>query len=238
MPKLLTRDALACTELQSLVWAKRSLVTALPYMSMKEILERMELHRVSSLPVCAEEVPEDYHKGPFQGVLTLFDVLSFVAFHCFKYDEPVPSQFEQFNRLSVKVEEVVQARFHAEDNRVWIVKGKDSLTSVFEPFCKGVHRVLVEFSPGDPLGLVPDSDKKKTSYRMLTQSDVINFLLVFTGHRTSDGMIPVVFLTTDQMVSYSVFDQVRSWTCLRALSCWVWYQTSAMLSLQLPRCWQ
>ena len=159
-----TESVLKTWNLGLLVYDKRNLVHVTSTTTVEEALFLLQRENILALPVYDEQ------KETFTHILTIFDILTYVAFGSFKIDEKEPDAYEVFKSAKIPISELVFKPIHSEDAKVWVYNANDKICKVLEPMCKGVHRILVDIHNGEG----------KPQYRMLTQSDMIRFLSSYT----------------------------------------------------------
>lgn len=156
--------------LRMLVADKRGLVAVDASTTLEDALEVLARENVLSLPVWNGD------KSGFVGIISMWDVMTYVAFGTFSMENPSPDQFEVFQRTQVLVGDVVEARLHDEDKKVWEFSQDEPIESVLEPMSKGVHRVVVKTDAG---------------FALLTQTDLIRFLISYASYGQRDGDAPI-----------------------------------------------
>jgi len=152
-----------------LVYDKRNLVHISKTNTVEEALFILQRENILALPIYDEEKESYIH------ILTIFDIMTYVAFGSFKIDENEPDAYSVFKSAKIPVSELVFKPLHTEDEKVWIFNAEDNINKVLEPMSKGVHRVLVDLNNG--VG--------KPQYRMLTQTDIVRFLSSYILYESS-----------------------------------------------------
>eukprot|EP01094_Clydonella_sp_ATCC50884_P009675 TRINITY_DN1921_c0_g2_i1.p1 TRINITY_DN1921_c0_g2~~TRINITY_DN1921_c0_g2_i1.p1 ORF type:complete len:336 (-),score=161.24 TRINITY_DN1921_c0_g2_i1:150-1097(-) len=156
--------------LRMLVADKRGLVAVQEDETLEDALAVLARENVLSLPVWNSD------RSGFVGIISMWDVMTYVAFGTFSMENPTPDQFEVFQKTQVKVGDVVAARLHDESKKVWEFSQDEPIETVLEPMSKGVHRVLV---------------KKEDGYSLLTQTDLIRFLISYSSYGQRVGDAPI-----------------------------------------------
>ena len=96
----------------------------------------------------------------FVGIVTVFDIMTFISLGTYKEDDELPSEIKINQSLDKPIGEVTGV-FHAETNKTWSFEEDYPLVKILEPMSKGVHRAVVSMTDG--------------TYKMITQHDVIAF---------------------------------------------------------------
>lgn len=148
-----------------LVYDKRELVTIRSTDTVEQALALMSQHNVLSLPVVDSE-------GKCTGMLSILDLMIYVAFGCYppsdSYDANA-DQFQCFKKTQTPVGEVAGI----DEEGLWEFDASEPIKKILEPMSKGVHRILVHEQ------LEVDGKTVKRT-RLLTQTDLIRFLVSYT----------------------------------------------------------
>jgi len=176
-------------KLSYLVQGKHNLIRALSTAPLEEVLDIMKTNNISGLPIY------DISKRKYIGILNFFDILVFIAFGSFK-KEILKSEFEKEKISFPKTMAGDLLGISNSEKFIWNFESEDSLEAALEPFCKGVHRVIVnkrkkttpsqvkgskkeqieaQVERSSSVGIVgpPTSEVK---HRLLSQIDVVTFL--------------------------------------------------------------
>lgn len=149
-----------------LVYDKRELITINNNATVEQALQVMNTHNILSLPVVNPE------SGKCEGILSMLDLMLFVSFGCYRpsdsYD-PNPDQFQCFKQTQTPVGEVAGI----DKEGLWEFDASESIMKILEPMSKGVHRILVHEE-------IEEDGKKVKRTRLLTQTDLIRFLVSYT----------------------------------------------------------
>jgi 5'-AMP-activated protein kinase, regulatory gamma subunit len=159
-----------------LVYDKRDLVLVPASTTVDEALGIIQRENVLALPVASTTDP-----SKFIGILSITDIMAYVAFGSFRIDQSDSSQFQSFMSGEIPVSDLLT--MHAESSSVWTLEDTDPIERCLEPMSKGIHRIVVRQSRTHKDGSV------KVHYRMLTQSDLVRFLMSYScyGRSPSDG---------------------------------------------------
>ncbi|KNC77609.1 hypothetical protein SARC_09930 [Sphaeroforma arctica JP610] len=155
-----------------LVYNKRNLFWVTADSSVKEALTSLRDCNCLSLPVWDES------KKQFIGIVNTFDVLAYLSFHGFDYQGvPSPQELTAFELAHKKVSELIgvgeQIRSGVTLDGLNIMESDDTVADVMDPFTVGVQRVLVRYE---------GQEEVPSSYRMLSQSDMVRFLYLNEEH--------------------------------------------------------
>lgn len=154
-----------------LVYDKRDLVSVPATATVDQALQVIQRENVLALPVTSSDNPEE-----FVGMISIFDIMTYVAFGSFRVDADSTDQFTLFRSAEVPVADLLAV--HNESGRIWTLNDTEPILACLEPMSKGVHRIIVRQHDGDI-----------TRSRLLTQSDVVRFLMSYSiyGRRDADG---------------------------------------------------
>eukprot|EP00123_Amoebidium_parasiticum_P000553 comp11399_c0_seq1/m.5778 comp11399_c0_seq1/g.5778 ORF comp11399_c0_seq1/g.5778 comp11399_c0_seq1/m.5778 type:complete len:322 (-) comp11399_c0_seq1:783-1748(-) len=152
------KDFLQEHTLAELVAHKRNLVTIDAQASIEDALETLERHNVSCLPVV--------EGTEMQGMVTTLDLLAYVAFASFGYqEEPTAAELQDFKHANTLVKDLIgmgeEIKAGVKESGLFMFEDTTTVREIFDPMTIGIQRVLVQ-TQGD--------------YRMLTQSDLLHFL--------------------------------------------------------------
>jgi len=136
-----------------LVFDKRILVAVSDSTSLRVVMTIMRAQAITSVVVIAADDLKDV-----KGMVTMLDIVTYV------------SSISAKDVLERPCSEVFGIR--EETKNPWIVEYDTSLDKVIDMMSKGIHRVLVR----------GDSVDGETEYRVLSQSDMLKFLVEFSNH--------------------------------------------------------
>eukprot|EP00124_Ichthyophonus_hoferi_P001369 Ihof_evm3s69 gene=Ihof_evmTU3s69 len=153
-------DFLSQHVLAELIIHHRTLVTIDYQATVEDTLKLLRRHNISSLPMVKD--------GEIKGIVSTLDLLAYVAFAGFGYqEEPTPSELQDFKFLNTPVCELIgvgsEIKRGMRDNWLFTFGGDTTLREIFDPMTIGIQRVLVR-SDNDP------------EYKMVTQSDLLHFM--------------------------------------------------------------
>eukprot|EP00850_Spirogloea_muscicola_P004394 SM000019S04938 [mRNA] locus=s19:168584:171635:+ [translate_table: standard] len=162
-----------------------------------------------SFPRQAPQWAEEFwHLLQYIGIVDMLDVLIHLA--------EITGQEAGEEQLETPVESIIGHSM--EGLSLWAMGPSTSLYDALEPLSKGVHRMLVPFEPTSPQERTGgiELSKTATSYRMVTQTDVIRSL-VNQGGATA----PILSETVDslQLVNHSVFAVPSTMLVLDVVRC-------------------
>jgi len=127
--------------------------------SIETVLGKLCVHDLLSLPIV------DAGNGQLLGTVSILDLLVFLAwgpyFESGELDKSTATSLKNLDRPITQL-----LGLTAESRRLWIAEPTMTLTTLLEPFSKGIHRVLVPQK---------DDDGKSTA-RVLSQSDVVSYI--------------------------------------------------------------
>jgi CBS domain-containing protein len=150
---------LASTTIGPLVADKTHTFTASNNDSIETVLGKLCVHDLLSLPIV------DAGSGQLLGTVSILDLLVFLAwgpyFESGELDKSTATSLKNLDRPITQL-----LGLTAESRRLWIAEPTMTLTTLLEPFSKGIHRVLVPQK---------DDDGKSTA-RILSQSDVVSYI--------------------------------------------------------------
>lgn len=151
-----------------LVYDKRDLVSVPATTTVDQALGIIQRENVLALPVTDASKPDEY-----VGIISIFDIMAYVAFGSFRVDE-TSDQFQLFRSAEIPVVDLLSV--HNESERIWTLNDTDPIQSCLEPMSKGVHRIIVRQQRTSADGVVT------TRSRLLTQSDLVRFLMSYSVH--------------------------------------------------------
>ena len=125
--------------------------------------------------------------GQFIGSLSIYDVMTFVAFGAYKMDGTVC-----YTALETPVGDIVGT--HEETQQVWCYEAAERLSAAMEALSKGVHRVLVKLHDKGPGG--------QHHYKVLTQSDVVGWLSRHASEHKASGCNPDISKGLEELHVY------------------------------------
>jgi CBS domain-containing protein len=135
--------------------------------TIEQATQLMKQHHIQSLPIWNAD------SKTFDGIIDAFSIMFYLAFGKFKptslanpAGEPVYDPKAEYGRMPVAS---LLGNASSETAPAWIFNSTDSVDSVLEAFSKGVHRALI-----------PGKADSPTSYRIVSQSDILNFVV---GHQ-------------------------------------------------------
>lgn len=149
---------------------KQEVVSIAANASVSAAMQEMCFRKLSSLPL------KDALSGEFVGVVNAVDLATFIAFGVFPYGVDVDAV-----HIDDVVPRLVSTPVSAllgvtdESRRVWAFAETDPVELVLEPFCRGVHRVLIESRSGP--------------CRVVTQTDVLRQLMKQKDVAITDGAL-------------------------------------------------
>lgn len=178
------------TTFGQLVFNKRQLISLDHAEPTSKAMAVMQEHGILSVFVTKDE--------QFIGSLSIYDVMTFVAFGAFRMDGTV-----SYTALETPVGDIVGT--HEETQQVWCYEAAEPLSAAMEPMSKGVHRVLVKLHDKGPGG--------KHLYKVLTQSDVVGWLSRRAGEHQASGCSPDLSKGLEELQVYKEGAQVLTVPC-------------------------
>lgn len=145
------------TTVSWIVYEKQDLVFATEETTIAQGLELLGKRNITSLPIMSKD-----HKP--LGIVSIFDVTSFIAFGIF--DNGVLNKAKLEEKMNHPISGLIGG--HEEGKNLWIYGGDTPLSKVTEPMSKGVHRALV---------LQRVDEQNQPIYRIITQTDVVRHFL-------------------------------------------------------------
>ncbi|RHZ83418.1 hypothetical protein Glove_94g35 [Diversispora epigaea] len=138
---------------------KRTLVVSRPTITVREALETMATHNITSLPIYSHD------SDKIVTIVNLIDVLNYVIKEAVS-DEKLPTRLdsEKSKNLDYQIEVVMTLDSEKESYRIFETDANECLKTTLEAFSKGIHR-----------SLVIDYTNKVEPY-ILTQSDIIRYV--------------------------------------------------------------
>lgn len=197
-------DVLNTWNLGLLVYDKRDLIKVSSTSTVEEALFLLQKENILAVVVVDDENQNNMK------ILTIFDVMTYVAFGSFKYGDEEPDAFSVFRSANIPVSSLLNAPIHPEDEKLWTFKSTDPISKVLEPMSKGVHRVLVDLN----------TEGDKPNYRMLTQSDLLRFLAsynLFEKHPQLNAQETVKNLNVMSKLQKSVNENTKALEVFRIL---------------------
>eukprot|EP00850_Spirogloea_muscicola_P007328 SM000036S13372 [mRNA] locus=s36:834398:837327:- [translate_table: standard] len=207
------------TAVGDLVVAKQR-IAEVPYTStVGDVLQTMLLRDVTAVPVAAPPgefigaggssiLESDPRTGIYIGIVDMLDVLIHLA--------EVTGQDAGEEQLETPVESIIGHSM--EGLSLWTMGPSTLLYDALEPLSKGVHRMLVPFEPTSPQERTGgiELSETATSYRMVTQTDVIRSIVNHGGETA-----PFLSETVDslQLVNHSVFAVPSTMLVLDVVRC-------------------
>eukprot|EP01123_Difflugia_compressa_P007610 TRINITY_DN2069_c1_g1_i1.p1 TRINITY_DN2069_c1_g1~~TRINITY_DN2069_c1_g1_i1.p1 ORF type:complete len:315 (-),score=54.57 TRINITY_DN2069_c1_g1_i1:172-1053(-) len=150
---------LAGTTAGTLVADKTYTFTVLSTESIESVLGKLAIHDLLSLPVI------DATTHQIVGMVSILDLLVFLCWG--PYFESTTTDVNEattWKNLDRPISHLLGLT--AEGRKLWIAEATMPLSSLLEPFGKGLHRVLVP----------QKDDEGKHTHRVLSQSDVVAYL--------------------------------------------------------------
>jgi CBS domain-containing protein len=158
-------------KLSEVVANKPELVWVEPSATIASVCEKLRLHNILSLPVYSRETND------FVGITNVADIALFIAWGSVDVvrskqskegSEPMADVERLEPRLGFADRPIVEVFISDETSFFRVFDASDSLYGVLEPFSKGYHRALVKLTP---------QASKPEDYRLLTQTDIVRFLM-------------------------------------------------------------
>eukprot|EP00013_Stygamoeba_regulata_P028216 CAMPEP_0177652176 /NCGR_PEP_ID=MMETSP0447-20121125/12969_1 /TAXON_ID=0 /ORGANISM="Stygamoeba regulata, Strain BSH-02190019" /LENGTH=304 /DNA_ID=CAMNT_0019155361 /DNA_START=64 /DNA_END=978 /DNA_ORIENTATION=- len=144
-----------------LVFDKRKLIQVDSNDKVVDVCTKMMFENIRSCPVYNSE------KKEYVGVVDMMDVIIPLAFTNYFENQTVEqAQFSAYKALSTSVGDIVG--LNPEGSRLWIYEGVTPIIETLRPLALGIHRVLVT---------AKDDFDRHEVYRVLSQTDVVRFLL-------------------------------------------------------------
>ncbi|XP_042496748.1 SNF1-related protein kinase regulatory subunit gamma-like PV42a [Macadamia integrifolia] len=172
-------------KVQDLMLEKRRLVEVPYTASLADTLNALVANRVSAVPVAAPPgqyigaggsmiMESDKITGAvrkhFIGMVTMLDVIAYIAE---QLSEDPDQSFDLDKRMSVPVSSIIGHSL--ESLCLWTLNPNTSLLDCMEVFCRGIHRALVPVEGHAENITGVELAESATSYRMLTQMDILRF---------------------------------------------------------------
>jgi len=150
---------LATTTAGTLVAEKTHTFTALSTESLEVVLGRLNDHDILSLPVI------DAQTHQIMGMVSIIDLLIFIAWGpYFEHGAKGNDHATTIGNLDRPVSQILGLTL--ESRTLFVVEPQMSLAALMRPFSSGLHRLLVP----------QKDDEGKRAYRVLSQSDVVNYI--------------------------------------------------------------
>jgi len=115
------------------------------------------VHDLLSLPVIDSN-------NKLMGMVSILDLLIFLSWAPYFQTGQIDESTTELRNLNRPISQLLGLT--TEGRSLWIAEPTMSLTSLVEPFSRGVHRVLVP----------QKDDEGKNAYRVLSQSDVVSYI--------------------------------------------------------------
>jgi len=170
---------LDCVTVAELLQGKQPLVQVLSTDTVEHCLELFKTHKVLSLPVGSHQ------RGAYVGIIDLLDIMVYVAFASYFNSggklQVTEQDFTKFTNLHKPIANLIGMA--EESKRVTVVDQNTKIQELMDLFSWGAHRVLaiMQSHVGDTV-------------TMLTQTDVLNFLL-----QNKDKLSPKVGQTVESL---------------------------------------
>eukprot|EP01094_Clydonella_sp_ATCC50884_P024581 TRINITY_DN61_c0_g1_i1.p1 TRINITY_DN61_c0_g1~~TRINITY_DN61_c0_g1_i1.p1 ORF type:complete len:318 (-),score=142.16 TRINITY_DN61_c0_g1_i1:108-1025(-) len=148
------------TPASELVRRARKLISIDTGTTIDQALSILKRENILSLPVY------DYWKEEWVGIVTIQDLLTYVAFGDFKEDGKIAENFANGIKPACGV---IRERASV----LPIADVSDTVGDLLEPLCKDVHRMLVRV----PVNSASPDDSKDSELRLVTQTDVLHYII-------------------------------------------------------------
>jgi len=159
---------LATTTAGTLVAEKTHTFTAYMTDSIETVLGKLCVHDLLSLPVVDSS-------NKLMGMVSILDLLIFLSWAPYFQTGQIDESTTELRNLNRPISQLLGLT--TEGRSLWIVEPTMPLKSLIEPFSRDVHRVLVP----------QKDDEGKNAYRVLSQSDVVNYIYK-NRHEVADKM--------------------------------------------------
>lgn len=141
--------------LGSLVFDKPNLVTVDSEAPLDDVLSIMQKYNITYVLVESN--------GKYLGFVSTMELMTEVAFGMFEWDKPNPDDFQVFKSSKKPVKDLL--KLNPAEQSIYCYEPTELLQCVFDPMSNGIRRILVS-----------ERDGGRTTYRSLSQFDVIRYI--------------------------------------------------------------
>lgn len=166
-----------------LVYNNRNIISVHQSTPVEQVLNIMHTNNIVNVPVTNDE-------GQFLGFVSVQQIMTFIAFGVFSQENPTPEQFDAFVKSSNPIGDLLDLDPSGVQS-IWVFEPEKDLFEVLEVLSKGIKQVLV-------IQRHASYDKQRT-YRILSQSDVVRFLVAHNSEHQQRGNTPNTNLTIDAL---------------------------------------